>query len=157
MDNRRKEAPNLLKAPINKILDQTLVDGPGNRTAVFFQHCNLACRYCHNPETQQLCCHCGRCQEVCPAEALKLTGHIVFWNKQICINCGKNGAIEAACYRDRFSKNQNCIVTNTTAGTDQKLFRLLFHYLLAPQHFLYFLPLPQGQGSLRPIFCSGRT
>lgn len=22
-----------------------------------------------------------------------------------------------------------------------------------PQHFLYFLPLPQGQGSLRPIFC----
>src|SRR3990172_7921396 len=22
----------------------------------------------------------------------------------------------------------------------------------APQHFLYFLPLPQGQGSLRPIF-----
>src|SRR5690606_31091206 len=26
-----------------------------------------------------------------------------------------------------------------------------------PQHFLYFLPLPQGQGSLRPIFGSSRT
>lgn len=27
----------------------------------------------------------------------------------------------------------------------------LFHYFsFAPQHFLYFLPLPQGQGSLRP-------
>ncbi len=25
-------------------------------------------------------------------------------------------------------------------------------YAAAPQHFLYFLPLPQGQGSLRPIF-----
>ena len=26
-----------------------------------------------------------------------------------------------------------------------------FHYFsFAPQHFLYFLPLPQGQGSLRP-------
>ncbi len=25
------------------------------------------------------------------------------------------------------------------------------------QHFLYFLPLPQGQGSLRPIFVLGRT
>ena len=25
-------------------------------------------------------------------------------------------------------------------------------YQLLPQHFLYFLPLPQGQGSLRPIF-----
>ena len=23
-----------------------------------------------------------------------------------------------------------------------------------PQHFLYFLPLPQGQGSLRPTFFS---
>jgi len=29
--------------------------------------------------------------------------------------------------------------------------------LTAPQHFLYFLPLPQGQGSLRPIFGSLRT
>src|SRR5580700_4640145 len=28
--------------------------------------------------------------------------------------------------------------------------------LYAPQHFLYFLPLPQGQGSLRPTF-SPRT
>ena len=29
----------------------------------------------------------------------------------------------------------------------------LFHYFsFAPQHFLYFLPLPQGHGSLRPTF-----
>ena len=27
----------------------------------------------------------------------------------------------------------------------------------APQHFLYFLPLPQGQGSLRRTFCPTRT
>ena len=26
------------------------------------------------------------------------------------------------------------------------------YYFPAPQHFLYFLPLPQGQGSFRPIF-----
>jgi len=26
----------------------------------------------------------------------------------------------------------------------------------APQHFLYFLPLPQGQGSFRPIFSVAR-
>src|SRR5271167_4446870 len=31
------------------------------------------------------------------------------------------------------------------------------HYEFAPQHFLYFLPLPQGQGSLRPIFSPERT
>src|SRR5687767_14210892 len=29
------------------------------------------------------------------------------------------------------------------------------HY--APWHFLYFLPLPHGHGSLRPTFGSGRT
>src|ERR1700688_136865 len=30
-------------------------------------------------------------------------------------------------------------------------------YEFAPQHFLYFLPLPQGQGSLRPTFSPERT
>src|SRR5206468_2840031 len=29
-------------------------------------------------------------------------------------------------------------------------------HVAAPWHFLYFLPLPQGQGSLRPIFGSSR-
>ncbi len=29
--------------------------------------------------------------------------------------------------------------------------------LYLPQHFLYFLPLPQGQGSLRPVLSSGFT
>ena len=33
---------------------------------------------------------------------------------------------------------------------------LRLHFPL-PQHFLYFLPLPHGQGSLRPIFGSSRT
>ena len=31
------------------------------------------------------------------------------------------------------------------------------NYEFAPQHFLYFLPLPQGQGSLRPTFAPERT
>lgn len=29
----------------------SLVDGKGNRTAVFLQGCNIRCAYCHNPET----------------------------------------------------------------------------------------------------------
>lgn len=76
-----------MNAPINKIIDQTLVDGPGNRTAIFFQQCTLSCRYCHNPETQQMCGLCGHCQEVCPVGALKLTGSTMVWDKQLCINC----------------------------------------------------------------------
>jgi pyruvate formate lyase activating enzyme len=38
-------------APINRILRSSIVDGPGNRAAVFVQGCNFNCVYCHNPET----------------------------------------------------------------------------------------------------------
>lgn len=36
---------------ISQIIDSSVVDGPGNRTAIFFQGCNFNCHYCHNPET----------------------------------------------------------------------------------------------------------
>ena len=58
-------------APVNKIILFSNVDGPGNRTSVFFQGCNFACRFCHNPETMHLCDHCGACVPVCPAGALR--------------------------------------------------------------------------------------
>ena len=48
-----------LTAPVNKIIPLSTVDGPGARSAVFLQACNIACLYCHNPETQRLCIHCS--------------------------------------------------------------------------------------------------
>ena len=45
----------MIKARINKIIDSSVVDGPGNRTAIFFQGCNFNCKYCHNPETIDHC------------------------------------------------------------------------------------------------------
>ena len=47
-------------------------DGPGIRTTVFFKGCNLRCKWCHNPESQNFqkeimfyknkCTGCGRCK-----------------------------------------------------------------------------------------------
>lgn len=83
------------RAPVNKIIHSSVVDGPGNRTAVFLQGCNLRCAYCHNPETQNLCNSCGVCLAVCPGGALSLSaeGRVV-WNEEKCVGCD---ACIAAC------------------------------------------------------------
>ncbi len=77
----------MTKAPVNKIIDSSLVDGPGNRTSVFLQGCNYHCTYCHNPETIRLCTHCGECVEKCPVGALSLTGGRVVWRPDLCVAC----------------------------------------------------------------------
>lgn len=41
-----------MRALVNKIIPFSSVDGPGNRTAIFLQGCNINCKYCHNPETR---------------------------------------------------------------------------------------------------------
>ncbi len=74
-------------APINKILPYSVVDGPGNRVAIFVQKCNIHCLYCHNPETQNMCFNCGECVKYCPKEALKIIDKKVNWDEKKCISC----------------------------------------------------------------------
>ena len=76
------------KAPVNRIISFSNVDGPGNRTSVFFQGCTFHCRFCHNPETMSLCTHCGICVPGCPAGALRKdeTGKVE-WIQNRCVQC----------------------------------------------------------------------
>ncbi|MEA5018508.1 MAG: YjjW family glycine radical enzyme activase [Erysipelotrichaceae bacterium] len=74
-------------APINKIIPFSNVDGPGNRMAIFFQSCPFKCFYCHNPETINMCNHCGLCVEPCPVKALSIKDNKVIWDETICIGC----------------------------------------------------------------------
>lgn len=76
-------------APINKIIPYSVVDGPGNRTSIFFQGCNLQCAYCHNPETQNICNHCGICTDGCPTGALTFDEGKVEWDDKKCILCDR--------------------------------------------------------------------
>lgn len=77
----------MIVAPVNRIIPFSMVDGPGSRTAVFLQGCNISCVYCHNPETQQLCNNCGICVAGCPTQAIQLEDGIVIWDEQKCIRC----------------------------------------------------------------------
>lgn len=76
-----------MKAVVNKLIPFSAVDGPGNRTALFLQGCNLDCRYCHNPETIHTCKSCGTCVEACKSKALRLTEGRIVYDYQKCIGC----------------------------------------------------------------------
>lgn len=76
-----------MKAPVNKVVPFSSVDGPGNRIAIFFQGCNFNCLYCHNPETINLCNNCGACIKVCPNGALNIINGKVLWEESLCLKC----------------------------------------------------------------------
>ena len=76
-----------MKAPVNKIIPFSSVDGPGNRTAIFLQGCPFNCRYCHNPETIHACIHCGACVPGCPAGALSIREGKVAFDAERCAAC----------------------------------------------------------------------
>ncbi len=75
----------------------SLDDGPGIRTTVFFKGCPLACVWCHNPEAiragpeiaflEKDCIACGECQPVCPTNALG-RGPAIDFDRSLCDSCG---------------------------------------------------------------------
>ena len=89
-----------MKARIVNIQKFSLHDGPGIRTLVFFKGCPLNCLWCDNPEcinsmpeigfNKALCNGCGKCIEVCPAEAIDIDkDNLPLINHNKCTACGE--------------------------------------------------------------------
>lgn len=65
---------------ILEIKGNSLDDGPGIRSVVFFKGCPISCIWCHNPESKNpyselsydasKCINCGECQKVCTINAI---------------------------------------------------------------------------------------
>jgi pyruvate formate lyase activating enzyme len=78
-------------------------DGPGLRTTVFFKGCNLACPWCHNPESMgkkpdldwyvQKCMGCGICQNVCPRRGITRDAEGVHFNRPLCLAEFRDGTL----------------------------------------------------------------
>ena len=76
----------------------SLHDGPGIRTTVFFKGCPLACRWCHNIESQGRrpeamiktgrCVGCGACVQICPSGAVALVDGLAVTDRAVCTACG---------------------------------------------------------------------
>ncbi len=99
------------KAPlVFEIKGNSLDDGPGIRSVVFFKGCPLSCLWCHNPESQRpgrelsfdegTCVGCDTCIGLCPEKALdrRNPGFIDRDSCTLCLMCADNcpsGALAA--------------------------------------------------------------
>jgi pyruvate formate lyase activating enzyme len=81
---------------ILEIKGNSLDDGPGIRTVVFFKGCPLSCTWCHNPESKRAaqeisfdsaeCVGCGTCLETCAEGALD-RGNPDYIDRERCTLC----------------------------------------------------------------------
>jgi pyruvate formate lyase activating enzyme len=85
------------------IIHGSFVDGYGVRTTVFLKGCPLRCIWCCNPEGQEghpeikltssKCDGCGRCVQICAANAIQLDlkrgDDKIKIDRELCTNCGE--------------------------------------------------------------------
>jgi pyruvate formate lyase activating enzyme len=84
-------------AYISNIQHFNVHDGNGFRTTVFFQGCGLKCKWCQNPELQNmepvmmynasLCTGCNACVEACKNQALSRSNDKIVFHEKECNQC----------------------------------------------------------------------
>ncbi len=84
---------------ILEIKGNSLDDGPGIRTVVFFKGCPLSCVWCHNPESkdpgleisfdEKACITCDTCVDICKEKALsRKDPHFIDRSRcNLCLDC----------------------------------------------------------------------
>lgn len=101
---------NEIKTPlILEIKGNSLDDGPGIRSVVFYKGCPLSCVWCHNPESKKVpaeisfdpknCIDCGTCREICPQDALSRDNRFYIDRNKcdlcfLCVDACPSGALD---------------------------------------------------------------
>lgn len=96
MEDIESESPSGRQPLILEVKGNSLDDGPGIRTVIFFKGCPLSCTWCHNPESKRAgaelshdireCVACGTCAETCQAGAID-PGGAKFIDRSRCDLC----------------------------------------------------------------------
>lgn len=107
-------------------------DGPGNRTVLFLQECNLRCPWCHSPHSREVespilfnevrCINCHNCMEICIQNVHSFRNGIHMVQRKNCIKCGR--CIEA-CPTSRLDTNSGALFLPTRSMEVSDMFSLL--------------------------------
>ena len=86
-----------MRANVFNIQRNSIHDGPGIRTTVFFKGCPLRCRWCCNPESWRTesfvysenikCIHCGKCVAACTMQAIITENEKQVIEYEKCMDC----------------------------------------------------------------------
>lgn len=95
------------KALIMDIQRYSIHDGPGIRTTVFFKGCHMACKWCHNPESQhpqrellfygRNCIKCMSCFLICGRSAHRMENGEHKMDLSLCLGCSRMEECSLSC------------------------------------------------------------